>query len=185
MEGQVTVDASAGIATVKFNPNSTSAFGLSANGRVGSMSAMATNGAFVVNPLAATSGSGLFAIGTAASGGVAATKYLQYNFPNPFNLKTKTVSLRTGTGANIGTSITGTYIVVAPTGSGTIKVKIFNVAGDLVRDLSESGTGSQYNYIHWDGKNNKGDYVASGVYFAAVDAPGAPSKEPIKMVVVK
>ena len=123
-------------------------------------------------------------VGVAAAGGVAASKYMAYNFPNPFNLVTKTVTLRTGT-SGVNTSIRGTYIVVAPTASGTAMVKIFNVAGDLVREFSTSVTGSQYNYIEWDGRNDSGGDVASGVYFAVIDAPGAPKKEPVKMVLVK
>jgi hypothetical protein len=55
----------------------------------------------------------------------------------------------------------------------------------MVREFSTTGTAGQYNYVEWDGKNTAGDDVASGVYFAVVDAPGAPNKKPIKLVVVK
>jgi|GEM_PF-3830781 len=127
-----------------------------------------------------------FAVTPAATGGITASKYLGYNFPNPFNLKSKAVTLRTGT-TGIGTTITGTYIVVAPTGSGTetVTLKIFNLAGDLVREITGTATRGQYNYFEWDGKNKKGSDVASGVYFCVVDASGVDKKKPIKMVVVK
>jgi hypothetical protein len=105
---------------------------------------------------------------------VATTSYHQYNFPNPFNLKDKTVSLRPGT-SGVGTSIRGTYIVVSPTGSGSVnaRIRIYNTAGDMVREFNTPATAGQYNYIEWDGRNTAGDDVASGVYFATVDAPGA------------
>lgn len=152
----------------------------------GRMSAVRTSRGYKNNPSAAATGSAIFAVGIAQSGGVSATGYHQYNFPNPFNLKDKTVSLRTGT-TGVGTSVRGTYIVVSPTGSGTVEmsIKIFNVAGDMVREFKPTATRGQYNYTEWDGKNAAGDDVASGVYFAVVDAPGAPKKEPIKLVVVK
>lgn len=181
--------------TVKVNPNSSRAFGFGTNGtygtlglpRYGSMSAKVVNGQFSYNPLNHGAGSGLFAVGVAAAGGVATDgKFHAYNYPNPFDLKSKTVSFRTGTGG-VNATITGTYIVVAPTGSGTVNttVRIYNVAGDLVRELVDTATAGQYNYFHWDGKNKSGSEVASGVYFATIDAPGAPKKEPIKLVVVK
>lgn len=139
-------------------------------------------------PLQASSQEGTFSIRTkAAQVGAAATKYVQYNFPNPFNLKTKTVSFVNSLGSGVSGTINGAYIVAAPTGSGSvsIKIKIFNLAGDLVREFNETGTAGSYNYVHWDGKNSDGSDVASGVYFAVVDAPGSDKKKPIKMVVVK
>jgi uncharacterized protein (UPF0333 family) len=151
------------------------------------MSAVRTERSIQRNPRAAASVSAVFAVGLVQSTGTAtATSYHQYNFPNPFNLTDKTVALRSGT-SGIPTSIRGTYIVVSPTGSGSVglTLRIYNVAGDMVREFKETATASRYNYIHWDGKNTPGDDVASGVYFAVVDAPGAPKKEPIKMVVVK
>ncbi len=152
----------------------------------GQMKALKTAKGYRTNPRAMATGTAIFAVGVAQVGGVSAVGYHQYNFPNPFNLKQKTVTLRSGT-SGVGTSIRGTYIVVAPTGSGStnIKIKIYNVAGDMVREFNTPGTRGQYNYTEWDGKNTAGDDVASGVYFAVVDAPGAPKKEPIKMVVVK
>jgi flagellar hook assembly protein FlgD len=151
------------------------------------MSATKTAKALQKNLRAAATTAAIFSVGLAPSTStVTAIGYHQYNFPNPFNLKDKTVTLRSGT-SGVPTTIRGTYIVVAPTGSGSaeINIKIYNVAGDMVRELSGTGTAGKYNYFHWDGKNTSGSDVASGVYFAVVDAPGAPKKEPIKMVVVK
>ncbi len=151
------------------------------------VAALKTAKSYQKNVKAASAAAAIFSVGLQPSTStVTAIGYHQYNFPNPFNLKDKTVTLRSGT-SGIPTTIHGSYIVVAPTGTGspTIRIRIYNVAGDVVRELSGVGTAGKYNYFHWDGKNTSGDDVASGVYFAMVDAPGAPKKKPIKMVVVK
>ncbi|MBI4669216.1 MAG: carboxypeptidase regulatory-like domain-containing protein [Elusimicrobia bacterium] len=189
VDGQVTIDPSKGTVSAKVKTKNSRAFSFgSTSARYGAASAKVAGGQYVYNPLAATGGAGLFAVGVSAAGtGLAASKYVQYNLPNPFNLKPKTVTLINGTGSGIATAISGTYIVAAPTGSGTVNVtiRIYNVAGDLVREITDTATAGFYNYFYWDGKNKSGSEVASGVYFAVVDAPGAPKKEPIKMVVIK
>jgi hypothetical protein len=43
------------------------------------------------------------------------------------------------------------------------KIRIYNIAGELVKDVKESDVGSSGAYI-WDTKNESGEYVASGVY---------------------
>lgn len=191
--GQVTLDPLNGIIQVLFNPavqiqaQSNIAQVNSGNRKSTTMKAAATKKQYLVNPLAASTGSGAFTVGVLASTGAANASgtYKQYNFPNPFNLQTKTVNLRSG--SSVATSIRGTYIVIAPTGSGNTiaTIRIYNMAGDMVRELKDTVAGNQYNYFHWDGKNTAGEDVASGVYFATVDAPGSDKEEPIKMVVVK
>jgi len=89
------------------------------------------------------------------------------NFPNPFNLKTKTVTLTDN--ANQATTTDGTIIKYAlPAGkTGTVKLEIYTMTGDLVRTITETaGTGGAYYYTAWDGKNQDGKKVASGVYVA-------------------
>lgn len=186
LSGQTMVDPIQRTVCTRLNLNSLLAQGpdISASG---GMKALSNDRYYYRNPRAAASGTGAFAVGLVPSSGtVAASGYHQYNFPNPFNLKAKTITPRTGT-TGVPTSITGTYIVVSPTGAGTpnVTIRIFNLAGDMVRELKGAATAGFYNYFHWDGKNTSGGDVASGVYFAVVDAPGAPKKEPIKMVVVK
>ncbi|MBI2071398.1 MAG: carboxypeptidase regulatory-like domain-containing protein [Elusimicrobia bacterium] len=130
---------------------------------------------------------GTFAVGPAVSAGVSsAGRFLQYSVPNPFDLKAKTVTLRPGSSpATLSTN--GTYLVFSPTGSGNVNytIRIYNVAADLIREITGTAAANQYNYVEWDGKNKSGSEVASGVYFATIDTPGAPKKRPIKMVVVK
>jgi len=61
-------------------------------------------------------------------------------------------------------------------------MRIYNVAGQLVR--SYEGMGSQgLNSITWDGKDNSGSEVSSGVYFYKLTAAGNSATE--KMVMMK
>jgi hypothetical protein len=61
-------------------------------------------------------------------------------------------------------------------------MRIYNVAGQLVR--SYQGMGSQgLNVITWDGRDNSGSEVSSGVYFYKLTAAGNSATE--KMVMMK
>jgi flagellar hook assembly protein FlgD len=64
----------------------------------------------------------------------------------------------------------------------TYSLSIYNVAGQLVR--SYNGMGSQgLNVITWDGRDNSGSEVSSGVYFYKLTAAGNSATE--KMVMMK
>ncbi|MEE8336051.1 MAG: T9SS type A sorting domain-containing protein, partial [Candidatus Neomarinimicrobiota bacterium] len=52
--------------------------------------------------------------------------------------------------------------------TGECKIRIFDLAGDLVRIINHNNTGSQY--AIWELKNTVGKYVASGIYIAHVKA---------------
>jgi flagellar hook assembly protein FlgD len=61
-------------------------------------------------------------------------------------------------------------------------LNIYNVAGQLVR--SYNGVGSQsLNVVTWDGKDNSGSEVSSGVYFFKLTAASFSATE--KMVMMK
>jgi len=80
----------------------------------------------------------------------AATDFSQVNvYPNPFTPALGHSQVR----------ITG-----LPPGS---EVKLFSLAGDLVRTLSDGGGGN----VEWDGKNSAGMAAASGAYVAVVNSP--------------
>ena len=66
------------------------------------------------------------------------------NYPNPFNPATKI-----------------NYQIKAP---GHLSLKIFNVRGELVRTLID-GQVEASNFVMWDGTNDAGANVSSGVYF--------------------
>ena len=69
------------------------------------------------------------------------------NYPNPFNPET-TISFTVGT--NSSKQVVG---------------KIYNLKGQLVKELvNEKLTPNSYNYT-WRGDDNQGKAVASGVYY--------------------
>lgn len=68
------------------------------------------------------------------------------NFPNPFNAETR-----------LGFSITEV--------SGNIKLDIFDLMGREVKSFFWNNLYPGEHYVTWNGKNNKGESLASGVYF--------------------
>ncbi len=89
---------------------------------------------------------------------------LSPNHPNPFNPVT---TLR--------------YEVPAP--GGQVSIRIFDVAGRLVRTLVNANETPGYHEQTWAGLNERGDPVASGVYFVQMIAEGFVQTR--KMVLLK
>lgn len=118
------------------------------------------------------------------------SSYEVYNLPNPFNLKNKTVTISSDGGAwYSGAYVTrGTVIkYFLPQGkSGSMKFVIYNMAGEKVRTLDEGvRTGGEIYYSEWDGKNDKNEDVASGVYLLVSFINGEKIGKPHKMAVIK
>jgi len=115
-----------------------------------------------------------------------------YNFPNPFNLLAKEVTLNDTSIPNEKRTITGTMIHFGlPAGvSGNVEIKIYNVAGELVRTLKgaqyglDNLTADAHYYVEWDGKNDYGKKVASGVYIGRFTVNDKYEKF-FKMAVIK
>jgi hypothetical protein len=123
--------------------------------------------------------SGAGAIGGAAHGGGLEA----YNFPNPFDLQIKTVTAIHGGGA---LTVRGTMIRVAvPPGlTGAGKVRVFDVTGRLIRTMDMGMlTGGQSYYQGWDGCNDDGRDVASGLYVGLVEI--GSTRKSFKMAVIK
>lgn len=81
------------------------------------------------------------------------TEYvLEPNYPNPFNPTTR---IRFGL-----------------PGSSQISLKIFNVQGQLVRILSNEALSAGFHELVWDGTNEQGQQVSSGVYFYMLQVYG-------------
>jgi hypothetical protein len=76
---------------------------------------------------------------------------LYQNFPNPFNPMTR---IR--------------YQIAR---AGTVKLRVYNVAGQLVKTLIDESKKPGYYEAVWKGDNNRGASVASGVYFYRLEAP--------------
>ena len=80
---------------------------------------------------------------------------LLQNYPNPFNPET--------------------WIPFKLADESPVTIDIYNSTGKLIRTLSQ-GTlkagdySSQSNAIHWDGQNDEGESVSSGIYFYTINA---------------
>jgi hypothetical protein len=70
-------------------------------------------------------------------------------YPNPFNPLTQI-----------------DYSIANP---GFVKVRIFNIQGKLVRDLSNEYKNNGLHTLQWNAENNYGDKVSSGVYFVILE----------------
>jgi hypothetical protein len=77
------------------------------------------------------------------------TTKLTQNFPNPFNPSTQ--------------------IKFDLKEKGYVTLKVYNVAGQLVRTLVSGVRDASSYTITWDGKNDRGGAVASGIYFYKMD----------------
>lgn len=77
---------------------------------------------------------------------------LEQNYPNPFNPETK--------------------IDFALVEQGRMKVVVYNVLGGKVRTLIDQVMEPGYHSVHWDGRNQNGEMVQSGIYFYKMTTPG-------------
>jgi hypothetical protein len=85
------------------------------------------------------------------------------NYPNPFNPETK--------------------IKFALKETGDVSIKIYNIKGALVRALVDGEMNAAYHEIIWDGKDNTGKQVGSGVYFYKMKAEKYTATK--KMILMK
>ena len=70
---------------------------------------------------------------------------LHQNYPNPFNPKTE--------------------IRFDLPEASKVEISIFNLMGQKVRTLSNEEISSGYHVMQWDGTNDKGSMVSTGMYF--------------------
>lgn len=75
---------------------------------------------------------------------------LEQNYPNPFNPITKIK-----------------YSIPA---EGKVKLSIYNLLGEQLRVLVNDFAKAGYNEVNWDGKNDKGNYLPSGIYIYRLEA---------------
>jgi len=78
------------------------------------------------------------------------TAYLFQNYPNPFNSKT--------------------IISYQLPAKADVSLKIFNILGREVRTLVNKKQSKGSHSVVWDGKNELGEYVGSGIYFYRLEA---------------
>ena len=136
---------------------------------------------------------GLAGFGLPDTVNYAGTEIEAFNFPNPFNANsrgflftgTKTVGQQT-LRAEGSTAIR--YALPSNLGAGPVNVSlvIYDVAGDLVRRLNfDSRATGKYHYGDWDGRNEDGQNVASGVYVGRLTIEGSSRTKTFKMAVIK
>ncbi|RMF58143.1 MAG: T9SS C-terminal target domain-containing protein [Calditrichaeota bacterium] len=89
-------------------------------------------------------------VGIEPSGAIPTTIVLYQNYPNPFNPST---------------TISFALPHVSPTGRARITLHIFDVNGRRVRTLAEGEFAAGNHRVVWDGRDDNGVPVASGVYF--------------------
>jgi len=94
---------------------------------------------------------------------VPSTYVLRGVFPNPFNPVTS--------------------VVYASPGEGRVLLAVYNVAGRLVRTLVDGSVGPGYHSVVWDGRDQNGVEVGSGVYFCRMETPGFDAA--VKMTLLK
>jgi parallel beta-helix repeat protein len=102
--------------------------------------------------------------GVGPTAGVPDKFALLQNYPNPFNPET--------------------YISFALPVASSVDLKVYNVAGQLVKSLVDGEEMSAgLHMVRWDGTNNNGEKVASGIYFYKINAGDFQATK--KMVVTK
>lgn len=75
---------------------------------------------------------------------------LSQNFPNPFSSKT--------------------IISYQLLSDGYVSLRIYNITGELVRTLMNKNQNAGHHAVSWDGKDEKGEIVPSGIYFYYINA---------------
>ncbi len=92
------------------------------------------------------------------------TRFEAYqNYPNPFNVTT--------------------FIRYSLPGDFRVRITIFNIQGQKVKQLVDEHQSPGYRSVVWDGKNQKDQEVASGVYFYRIQADDLVSTK--KMLLLK
>ena len=100
------------------------------------------------------------------SGGLPKVFTLEQNYPNPFNLTTE---LR--------------YFVPEKYQSVFISLRIYNLLGQGIRTLVNETQNSGSHSVTWDGRDDRGRDVSSGIYFYRLEA--GDSKLTRRMVLIK
>ena len=80
----------------------------------------------------------------------ASSFHLYQNYPNPFNPNTSIEFLLSK--------------------SGQVKIEIFNILGQKVKTLVDQYLKAGHKLVDWDGKDNNGNDVSSGIYFYRLQA---------------
>jgi len=91
------------------------------------------------------------------------TTALDKNYPNPFNPET---TIRFSTKE-----------------AGQVRLSIYNLKGQLIRNLVDENKAAGQHRVIWNGKDDRGSNVASGIYFYRMDATNYSATK--KMMLMK
>jgi hypothetical protein len=80
---------------------------------------------------------------------------LSQNYPNPFNLSTQ--------------------IDFTLAHSGFVSLNIYDILGRKVKTLVSENLSAGYKSVLWDGRNDSGENISSGVYFYRLKVISSPS----------
>ena len=93
---------------------------------------------------------------------------MKQNYPNPFN--------------------PSTTIEFALPVSSRIKVKVYNLLGQVVKTIYDGVKDAGYHSVNWNSDDVNGNSVSSGIYFYELSATGLDGKEfsqMKKMILIK
>ena len=100
---------------------------------------------------------------TEQSNAIIPDKFALYqNYPNPFN--------------------PNTTIQFDLPQSGKVSIKIFNIRGELVRTLIQSQVNAGSHTVNWDGRDDNGKNIASGLYIYQLTVNGFNATKKLLMI---
>jgi hypothetical protein len=76
------------------------------------------------------------------------------------------------------------FLVNVPAGADTVRITVYSLAGELVREVIHTTLPPGQWILDWDGRNSKGRSVASGGYLGVVELPDG-SRKIRKLAVLK
>ena len=88
---------------------------------------------------------------------------LSQNYPNPFNPSTK-ISYQLGKGE-------------------FVKLSIFDLNGNLIKNILDNKVNAGRGHVYWDGKNELGQNVSGGIYLYTIETPSFLKTK--KMILLK
>jgi hypothetical protein len=146
------------------------------------LSVQSNSGKTITKPITAPAGSYQFGVESttaiAGDGSRASKRFiLHQNYPNPFNPLTNI-------GFRLPAGVSQSGISDFSKGaSGLVTLEIFDVAGRKVATLAREDLMPGEYEVSWDGRNEEGQRVASGVYLYRLEAEGLVKTR--KMVLLK
>jgi len=73
-------------------------------------------------------------------------------------------------------------IQVRPTGPGTIRVRIYNEQGVLIKEITQETSGRGVEPLHWNGTDSSGAQVPPGLYPVIIEGPGVKAKDKLAVL---